>query len=75
VVRKEPSMNFQVGDKVCHLSYGLVKLFSWIIKYWSGQITPCYVVKIEDLMLWVPTNADCVSSPIADSEKKVCQTF
>lgn len=66
-------MNFQVGDKVIHRSYGLGEILQLDVKVISGAKTLCYVVKIRDLTLWVPVNQNGNSSlrrPVSEKEFK-----
>jgi len=49
-------MDFQVGDKVIHRTYGLGEILQMDEKELSGQVNRYYVVKIRDLTVWVPTN-------------------
>ena len=49
-------VEFQVGDKVVHWSYGPGEIIQLDEKNISGQNTLYYVVQIRDLTLWVPVN-------------------
>jgi RNA polymerase-interacting CarD/CdnL/TRCF family regulator len=51
-------MEFKVGDKVIHWVYGLGEVIQLDEKVLSGKKTPCYVVQIRDLTIWVPANED-----------------
>ena len=47
-------MGFQIGDKVIHCTFGLGEIVHIEEKLIQGQPTNCYVVRITDLMIWVP---------------------
>lgn len=51
-------MEFRVGEKVIHWVYGLGEIIQLDEKVLSGKKTPCYVVQIRDLTIWVPSNGD-----------------
>lgn len=51
-------MEFRVGEKVIHWVYGLGEVIQLDEKVLSGKKTPCYVVQIRDLTIWVPSNGD-----------------
>jgi RNA polymerase-interacting CarD/CdnL/TRCF family regulator len=53
---KRPIMDFHVGDKVIHWTYGLGEIVQLDEKVLAGHNTRCYVVQIRDLTLWVPIN-------------------
>jgi RNA polymerase-interacting CarD/CdnL/TRCF family regulator len=55
---KEITMAFQVGDKVVHWSYGPGEIIQLDEKSISGQSIRYYVVRVRDLTLWVPVDAD-----------------
>jgi RNA polymerase-interacting CarD/CdnL/TRCF family regulator len=49
-------MNFHIGDKVIHCSFGLgeiTKIEEMII---NGHTTTCYVVQITDMTVWIPVD-------------------
>jgi RNA polymerase-interacting CarD/CdnL/TRCF family regulator len=47
-------MQFQVGDTVVHYSYGPGVIIQIDQKIIGGSKTDCYVVKIDEMTLWVP---------------------
>jgi RNA polymerase-interacting CarD/CdnL/TRCF family regulator len=49
-------MGFQVGDKVIHSAFGMGEIARTEDKIIQGQLTNCYVVRINDLIIWVPIN-------------------
>ncbi len=49
-------MDYQVGDKVIHSNFGLGEIVQLDEKNIHGQQTPCYVVRVHDLMIWVPAD-------------------
>jgi RNA polymerase-interacting CarD/CdnL/TRCF family regulator len=49
-------MEFQIGDKVVHRSYGVGEILQYDEKTLSGQTEMYYVVRINDLTIWVPVN-------------------
>jgi RNA polymerase-interacting CarD/CdnL/TRCF family regulator len=51
-------MNFQVGDRVVHWTYGPGEVIQLDEKALSGQIETYYVVQIRDMTLYVPINDD-----------------
>ncbi len=55
-------MEFQVGDKVVHWSYGPGEIIQLDEKSISGQNALYYVVQIRDLTLWVPVEGGDQSS-------------
>jgi RNA polymerase-interacting CarD/CdnL/TRCF family regulator len=46
-------MDFDVGDKVVHWNYGLGEILMMDVKFIHGREMLCYVVKIQDLTIWV----------------------
>ena len=59
-------MDFQVGDKVIHWTYGLGEIVELDEKVLSGRTTSYYVVRIGDMSIWVPveqTNPDSLRPP------------
>jgi hypothetical protein len=50
------SMDFQVGDKVVHWAYGPGEIVNLEEKVLSGQTNLYYVVQVNDLTLWVPSD-------------------
>lgn len=49
-------MNFQVGEKVVHWSFGPGEIIRLDEKELAGYKDLYYVVKMKDLMIWVPVN-------------------
>lgn len=49
-------MNFQVGDTVVHWSYGLGQIIGMEERAVTGEKQLYYVVKIQDLNVWVPAD-------------------
>jgi len=47
-------MGFHVGDKVIHCTFGLGEITQIEKKTINGHLTKCYVVKINDMTVWVP---------------------
>lgn len=50
-------MDFQVGDTVMHWSYGLGQIIAKEERQVNGQNQLYYVVKIQELSVWVPVDA------------------
>ena len=55
-------MDFQVGDRVVHWSYGPGEIIQMDEKELSGRKSLYYVVQIKDLTLWVPVDATDAAS-------------
>jgi RNA polymerase-interacting CarD/CdnL/TRCF family regulator len=49
-------MDFQVGDKVVHWTYGLGEIINLEEKILSGRTSLYYVVQVNDLTIWVPSD-------------------
>ncbi len=49
-------MNFQIGDKVIHCTYGLGEVVDIEEKIIDDQPTRCYVVRANDMLIWIPIN-------------------
>jgi RNA polymerase-interacting CarD/CdnL/TRCF family regulator len=47
-------MGFHIGDKVIHCTHGLGEIVQIEQKTIRDQPTNCYVVRIHDLMIWIP---------------------
>jgi RNA polymerase-interacting CarD/CdnL/TRCF family regulator len=47
-------MDFHVGDKVIHGTFGLGEIVQVEEKTISGRSTNCYVVRTPDLTIWIP---------------------
>lgn len=52
----DQKMAFQVGDQVIHWMYGLGEIVRLDEKVLDGRSNQYYVVRIRDLVLWVPLN-------------------
>ena len=66
-------MTFQVGDKVVHWVYGLGEIVDLDEKQLSGQTNQYYVVQVNDLTLWVPSDEQgsrCMRPPTPPGEFK-----
>jgi RNA polymerase-interacting CarD/CdnL/TRCF family regulator len=55
-------MDFQVGDKVVHWAYGPGEIIDLEEKVLSGNTSWYYVVQVNDLTLWVPSDDQGKSS-------------
>lgn len=55
-------MDFQVGDKVVHWAYGPGEIIDLEEKVLSGHTSWYYVVQVNDLTLWVPSDDQGKSS-------------
>ncbi len=55
--KSEQLMDFQIGDRVVHWSYGPGEIIQVDEKELSGRKSLYYVVQIKDLTLWVPVDA------------------
>jgi RNA polymerase-interacting CarD/CdnL/TRCF family regulator len=49
-------VSFQVGDKVIHNVFGLGEIVQIEEKIIHNHLTNCYVVQVDDLMIWVPVD-------------------
>jgi RNA polymerase-interacting CarD/CdnL/TRCF family regulator len=49
-------MDFHIGEKVIHSTYGLGEIVRIEEKIIHGQPTNCYVVRTNDLTIWIPIN-------------------
>jgi CarD family transcriptional regulator len=47
-------MNFQIGEKVIHSSFGFAEIIGIENKSISGNKQQFYVVKTKDMLIWVP---------------------
>ncbi|OGN89289.1 MAG: hypothetical protein A2Y88_11865 [Chloroflexi bacterium RBG_13_48_10] len=47
-------MAFHIGEKVIHCTFGLGEITQIEEKIINGQPTNCYVVKINDMTIWIP---------------------
>jgi RNA polymerase-interacting CarD/CdnL/TRCF family regulator len=55
-------MNFQVGDRVVHWTYGPGEVIQLDEKALSGRTEMYYVIQIRDMTLYVPISDDSQSS-------------
>ena len=51
-------MDFQIGDKVIHSSYGMVEIIGLEKKEVAGTVSLFYVVKAKDMTVWIPVHAE-----------------
>lgn len=49
-------MDFAIGEKVIHCTYGLGEIIKIEEKTIRGTLTMCYVVRATDMMIWIPIN-------------------
>jgi len=49
-------MNYEIGDKVIHCTYGLGEIIKLEEKNINDRPTDCYVVRINDMTIWIPTD-------------------
>lgn len=49
-------MEFQIGEKVIHWTYGLGEILRIEEKTIRGQLESCYVFCTRDLTIWIPIN-------------------
>jgi len=47
-------MGFHVGDKVIHCTHGLGEIVQIDHKIIRDRPTDCYVVRIQDMLIWIP---------------------
>ncbi len=47
-------MSYHIGDKVIHCTFGLGEITEIDKKTINGRPTRCYVVRINDMTVWVP---------------------
>lgn len=47
-------MNYRIGDKVIHCTFGLGQITQIEEKVINGNLEKCYVVKLNDMTIWVP---------------------
>ena len=55
-------MDFQIGDKVIHWTYGLGEVVHIEDKVIHGSPTNCYVVRTPDMTIWIPIDHQRQSS-------------
>jgi CarD family transcriptional regulator len=51
-------MNFQAGDTVMHWTYGLGRILGMEERDLSGSKNLYYAVQVQDLTIWVPSDAE-----------------
>jgi CarD family transcriptional regulator len=49
-------MDFQIGEKVIHSSFGFAEIIGIENKVFNGTKQQYYVVKTKDMLIWVPTS-------------------
>jgi RNA polymerase-interacting CarD/CdnL/TRCF family regulator len=49
-------MGFCIGDKVFHCNFGLGEITQIEEKVINKHLTSCYVIKLNDMTIWVPTD-------------------
>ena len=47
-------MGFRIGDKVIHCTYGLGEITRIEEKVINDQLTNCYVIQLNNMIIWVP---------------------
>lgn len=55
-------MEYQIGDKVVHGTYGLGEIVQLDVKIISGKAASYYVVRVGELTIWVPQHTNGSSS-------------
>ena len=64
-------MDFQIGDKVIHCTHGLGEVVQIEQKVIRDRPTNCYVVRISDMMIWIPVDdpqQQCLRLPAQPDE-------
>ncbi len=51
-------MEFQIGDRVVHCTYGLGQVLAIEEQVINDNVALCYEVKVADLSIWVPSDAN-----------------
>jgi CarD family transcriptional regulator len=67
-------MNFQIGEKVIHSSFGFAEIVDIENKSISGNKQQFYVVKTKDMLIWVPTSDNPSIKIRLPSSKKELQS-
>src|SRR5512135_908182 len=49
-------MDFHIGDKVIHCTHGLGDIVDIEEKTIQGHLTNCYVLRIDEMQVWVPVD-------------------
>jgi RNA polymerase-interacting CarD/CdnL/TRCF family regulator len=68
-------MGFHVGDKVIHVSYGLGEIVEIEEKVIGGNPTNCYVVRAQDMLIWIPINDHQQSSLRSPASPEAFEAF
>jgi RNA polymerase-interacting CarD/CdnL/TRCF family regulator len=55
-------MGFCIGDKVFHCNFGLGEVTQIEQKVINGHLTSCYVIQLNDMIIWVPMDGTEQSS-------------
>ncbi len=55
-------MDFHVGEKVIHCTFGLGEITHIEAKMINGQMADCYVIQLNDMTIWVPMDDSGLSS-------------
>jgi RNA polymerase-interacting CarD/CdnL/TRCF family regulator len=66
-------MEFQIGDRVVHCTYGLGQVLAIEEQVINNNVVLCYEVQIADLSIWIPANENLKSRlrfPISPAELK-----
>jgi RNA polymerase-interacting CarD/CdnL/TRCF family regulator len=64
-------MGFCVGDKIFHCTFGLGEITQIAEVVINGRLSNCYVVKLNDMTIWVPmddTGQNSLRSPTPPDE-------
>jgi RNA polymerase-interacting CarD/CdnL/TRCF family regulator len=59
-------MGFSIGDKVFHCAFGLGEIIQIEEKVINGHLSSCYVIQLNDMTIWVPTD-DTGQSSLRDT--------
>jgi RNA polymerase-interacting CarD/CdnL/TRCF family regulator len=49
-------MGFCIGDKVFHCTFGLGEITQIEEKVINGHLSRCYVIQLNDMTIWIPTD-------------------
>jgi RNA polymerase-interacting CarD/CdnL/TRCF family regulator len=47
-------MDFQIGEKVIHCTFGLGEITNIEAKVINGSLEKCYVFQVDDMIIWIP---------------------
>jgi RNA polymerase-interacting CarD/CdnL/TRCF family regulator len=73
---KEALMDFRVGDPVVHWSHGIGEIIGLEERTMAGKNTLYYVVKIQEITIWVPADDKVLSRlRVPTSEHKFMKLF